>query len=97
MVSLLTELSVVLVLRTHLKAWHSRPSPLLLRSTIAVIALAVALPYMPPLANAFAFVPLPLHLLLAAFAIVGAYIAATEFAKHRFYGHRRTAPPSPSG
>src|SRR5262245_28161015 len=64
LVSVLTEIAVVLVLRTHLPCWRSRPSPLLLTATIAVGMLAVLLPYLPPTANAFSFVPIPLPLLL---------------------------------
>ena len=84
-VSLLTEIAVVLVLRTRLAAWRSRPSALLLWITLAVGAVAVALPYAGPLAAAFGFVALPATLMLAALAIVAAYVAATEATKHAFY------------
>ena len=83
--SLLTELAVVLVLRTHLPCWKSRPSWLLIVSTAAVAGLAICLPYLGPVARAFSFVPLPLSLLLAGLAIVALYICATEFGKQRFY------------
>jgi len=82
-VSLLTELGVVLVLRTAGAAWSSAPSPLLLCSTLAVAALAVALPYLGPLARAFGFLPLPATLLVALLAIVGAYLACTEAVKRK--------------
>ena len=55
-VSLLTELVVLLVLRTHHRAWRSRPSTLLWTSTAAVAALALALPYIAPLAGLFGMV-----------------------------------------
>jgi P-type Mg2+ transporter len=84
-VSVLTEIAVVLVLRTRLAAWRSRPSALLLWITLAVGAVAVALPYAGPLAAAFGFVPMPPGLMLAALAIVAAYVAATEATKHGFY------------
>jgi P-type Mg2+ transporter len=84
-VSLLTEIAVVLVLRTRLAAWRSRPSALLLWITLAIGAVAVALPYAGPLAAAFGFVALPAGLMLAALAIVAAYVAATEATKRAFY------------
>lgn len=80
-VSVLTEIAVVLVLRTHLPCWRSRPSRLLLSATMAVGLLTLTLPYLPPVANAFSFVPMPPHLLLTTLLIVVAYIATAEFAK----------------
>jgi Mg2+-importing ATPase len=88
-VSLLTELAVVLVLRTHGPAWRSTPSPLLLYSTIAVFLIALSLPYIGAIAFAFGFVPIPPHLVLVGLLIVAAYIAATEIAKRRYFRHAR--------
>tara|TARA_R110001599_G_scaffold81500_2_gene219883 strand:+ start:1521 stop:4076 length:2556 start_codon:yes stop_codon:yes gene_type:complete len=85
MVSLLTELAVVLVLRTHLPCWKSRPGKLLLVSTGMVAIAAFTLPFTGPVAGLFGFVVLPLNLLLAGIAILAAYIVATEWAKRRFY------------
>src|SRR5262245_40251628 len=93
LVSVLTEIAVVLVLRTHLPCWRSRPSPLLLAATIAVGMLAVLLPYLPPTANAFSFVPIPLPLLLTSLLVVLAYVATADVAKRLFYGH---PPPRPA-
>jgi Mg2+-importing ATPase len=84
-ISLLTELAVVLVLRTRGFSLRSRPSDVLLWTTIAVGLLAVVLPYFTPAAALFGFVPLPAHVLLAAALIVTGYIAATELAKRWFY------------
>ncbi|MFM8980085.1 MAG: magnesium-translocating P-type ATPase [Planctomycetia bacterium] len=84
-ISLLTELGVVLVLRTRGAAWRSRPSPLLLGTTLAAAAAALLLPFAGPLAAAFGFVPLALAQLGAVLATVAAYLAATELAKRRFY------------
>ena len=83
--SLLTELAVVLVLRTRLPAWRSRPSRLLLWTTIAAAAAALAMPFAGPLAGVFGFVPLSFAVLGAMVLVVVAYIAATEFAKRRFF------------
>ena len=84
-VSLLTELAVVMVLRTRGPAWRSTPSPLLLGTTVAVCAVALLISYAGPVATAFGFVPLPWQLLAAAVLIVAAYVATTEVAKLRFF------------
>jgi Mg2+-importing ATPase len=84
-VSLLTELAVLLVLRTHMPAWRSRPGTLLWTSTVAVAALALALPFIDPLAGLFGMVRLPAALLGSVLLVVIGYVAATEFVKHRFY------------
>ena len=80
-ISLLTELAVVLVLRTRRSVLRSRPGPLLLWSTLAVLALAFAIPVTGPLAGAFGFVPLPQSMLIAILAILAGYVLATETVK----------------
>jgi Mg2+-importing ATPase len=85
-VSLLTELAVVLVLRTHGPAVRSMPSWLLLWTTLAVGAAALGIPYITPIASPFGFVPLSWSLLGPAILIVAAYILSTEAAKIRFFG-----------
>lgn len=84
-ISLLTELAVVLFLRTHGPALRSRPSRLLLGATVAVIAIALALPYSGSLAGVFGFVPLSARLLGTSVLIVVAYVLVTEAAKLKFY------------
>ena len=84
-VSLLTELAVLLVLRTRLPAWRSRPGTLLWVSTASVAALAIALPYSGAPAWLFGMVPLPGSLLGSLLAVVLCYAAATEWVKQRFY------------
>jgi magnesium-transporting ATPase (P-type) len=86
-VSLLTELAVLLVLRTHAPAWRSRPGRWLAAATVAVAVLALALPYLAPVAGLLGFVPLPL--LAALLGVVAAYVAATEAAKRWFWRSRR--------
>ncbi|HEX4884251.1 MAG TPA: magnesium-translocating P-type ATPase [Casimicrobiaceae bacterium] len=88
-VSLLTELAVVLVLRTRLPAWRSAPGRLLGWTTGAALVASLAIPYVPPLASVFGFVPLAPPLLAAALAIVLGYIVATEAVKRRFYRRAR--------
>jgi Mg2+-importing ATPase len=81
--SLLTELVIVLVVRTRLPLRRSRPGRLLWVSTLLVSALALAIPYLPG-ASGFDFVPLPASIVAALVAITVAYAAASELAKRRF-------------
>ena len=82
--SLLTELVIALVVRTRRPFFRSRPGNVLLWSTVALIALTFAMPYL-PFAGVFGFVPLPGRLLLTVSAITTLYIVATEITKQRFY------------
>lgn len=59
-VSLLTELGIVFVARTSRAAWKSRPSRLLLWSTIAVAWLTIVMPWL-PLTESFGLVSLSLQ------------------------------------
>ncbi len=85
MISLLTELAVVLVLRTHEPVFRSRPSQLLLWSTLAVAAATLAIPFLGALSSAFGFVPLSILEMGVVVAVVSGYIVATEAAKSWFY------------
>jgi Mg2+-importing ATPase len=84
-VSLLTELAVVLVLRTQRPAWSSRPGTLLWVTTALVATVALALPFMAPVADLFGLVGLSPALLGSMILVVLGYVAATEFAKRRFH------------
>jgi Mg2+-importing ATPase len=90
-VSVLTELAVVLVLRTHLSALHSRPGRLLAWATAGVVLASLLLPYLAPLAGLFAFVALPWPVLAAMLGVVGAYVLVTEYAKRWFWRASRQA------
>jgi Mg2+-importing ATPase len=83
--SLMTELAVALVVRTYRPFWRSPPGRLLWLSTVAVMALTLALPFL-PFAGYFDLVPLPLWLLGLLLLITALYVAATEMVKRRMYG-----------
>jgi Mg2+-importing ATPase len=85
-VSLMTELAVVLVLRTHRPSWRSRPGGLLVLSTCAVAGLALSLPYLGAVSGWFGLVPLPPHVLASALSVVALYVGATEISKRLFFG-----------
>ena len=82
--SLLTELVIALVVRTRRPFFRSRPGRLLLWSTLALVVLTFALPYL-PFIGVFGFVPLPGVMLVTISAITALYVVATELAKSRFY------------
>jgi Mg2+-importing ATPase len=82
--SLLTELVVALVMRTRRPFFLSRPGKLLLISTVALVPVALAIPYA-PFARVFGFVPLPAVLVVTVAAITVLYVVATEFQKKWFY------------
>jgi Mg2+-importing ATPase len=91
LISLLTELAVVLVLRTHQPAFRSSPSRLLLWSTIAVAVGTLSLPFLGAPSSVFGFVPLSALQMGAVIAIVIGYIAATEAAKAWFFRAERVS------
>jgi Mg2+-importing ATPase len=82
--SLITELAIVLVVRTRKAFWRSRPGALLSWLTLAVALFAVAIPYLPG-AGWFGFVPLPWWVMAGLTAITLAYLAASEATKRWFY------------
>ncbi|WP_246677758.1 MULTISPECIES: magnesium-translocating P-type ATPase [unclassified Mesorhizobium] len=94
--SLLTELAIVIIVRTHRAFWASRPSPLLAWLTLAVGIIAIMIPYL-PFAAWFGFVPLPLPVLAGLVAITAFYLLASEATKRWFFGqgnpksHRKRA------
>ena len=94
-VSLLTELAVLLVLRTHRPAWSSRPGTVLWVATVVIALLALVLPFIGPVARLFGLVTLPPTLLGSMLLVVVGYVAATEVAKRRFYarpqGHKHAS------
>ncbi|WP_119254686.1 magnesium-translocating P-type ATPase [Shinella zoogloeoides] len=86
--SLVTQLAIVLVVRTHVAFWRSRPSALLSSLTLAVAVFAIAIPYLPG-ADWFGFVALPLPVVGGLIAITLAYLAVSETAKHWFFARER--------
>jgi len=86
--SLITELAIVMIVRTRKPFWKSRPSGLLSRLTLAVGVLAIAIPYLPG-AGWFGFVPLPAPIMAGLIAITLAYLAASEATKRWFFARER--------
>jgi Mg2+-importing ATPase len=82
--SLLTELVIALVVRTRHLCFRSRPGTLLLVSTVSVIGMTLALPYL-PISVVFGFVPLPASLMLTMLGLTALYVLVAECAKKYFY------------
>jgi len=91
--SVLTELAVVLVLRTQKSALRSRPSSLLLWTTIVVALATLAIPYLGPLSSAFGFVPLAATQIAAVIAIVAVTSSRRKGRRYGSIGQRHTAVP----
>jgi len=86
--SVITELTVLLVLRTQRPFFRSRPGRGLLISSAAIAPLTLALPYTGRLADVLGLAPLPAKLVLTLLAINGIYLLVAEFAKRAFYRSR---------
>jgi len=82
--SVLTELLILLVIRTRRPFFKSRPSRYLLIAALIVAGVTVVLPYS-PLKGLLGFTPLSLPVLLALGGITALYITASELAKKSFY------------
>lgn len=86
--SLITELAIVLVIRTRKAFWRSRPSALLTRLSLAVLALAVIIPYLPA-AGRLGFVPLPPMVMAGIAMITALYLLASEATKRWFFRYEQ--------
>ena len=84
--SLLTELVIALVVRTRRAFFRSRPGRVLFYSTLALIAVTFAVPYL-PFVRVLGFVPLPVPVVLTLALITAAYVLAAELTKSWFYRH----------
>jgi Mg2+-importing ATPase len=82
--SLMTELFIVLVIRTRTTFFRRRPGTLLLAATLVVAGTTIFLPYT-PLGALFGFVPLPFSFVLVLLGITAAYLVASELVKGWFF------------
>ena len=91
--SIATQVLVIFVIRTRALPWRSRPHPVLVATSLAVVATAVALPFT-PVAPLLGFTPLPPALLAALALVAACYLGCAELAKRWF--HHRAAPGAAS-
>jgi Mg2+-importing ATPase len=86
--SVLTELLILLVIRTQRPFFKSKPGRYLLISALIVGGVTLILPYT-PLSGLLGFAPLPLSPLLVLGSIAMLYIVTSEMAKRFFYARTR--------
>ncbi|MGE5714597.1 MAG: magnesium-translocating P-type ATPase [Betaproteobacteria bacterium] len=82
--SLLTEVMILLVVRTQRPLWRSAPSPILFWISAAAAGAALALPYLPVAQALFDFVPLGPGVLALLVGITVAYVITNELIKSAF-------------
>lgn len=83
--SLATQTLVLFVIRTSQRPWRSRPGTALAITTIAIVAIGIALPFT-PLAHDLGFTPLPpMYFVFLTVATI-TYLWLVELAKHRLMG-----------
>jgi P-type Mg2+ transporter len=93
--SLATQVLVIFVLRTRGNPLKSRPHPLLASTSIAVVVLAVLLPFT-PLGTWFGFAPPSALFVLAIGGLTVGYLLLAQGAKWAFYRlSRPVGPPTP--
>jgi Mg2+-importing ATPase len=94
--SVLSASLIVLVVRSRRPFFRSKPGTQLLWATLSVVAVTLAIPYL-PFAHFLGLIPLPPLFLALVAVIVALYIVSGEFAKHVFYRHfeppRAASPP----
>jgi Mg2+-importing ATPase len=84
--SVLTELLILLVIRTQKPFFRSMPGKYLLAAVLIVAGVTAALPYS-PLNKILGFIPLSVPLLLTLGSITVLYVLTSEVAKKVFYKH----------
>jgi Mg2+-importing ATPase len=82
--SLATQVLVIFVIRTRRSPFSSLPSPALALTSLAVVAIAIALPWTPLGGRLGLVVPPPAYFAVLAVMVV-AYLAAVEVMKRVFY------------
>ena len=91
--SLATQVLVIFIIRTRGNPLKSRPHPLLVATSLGIVALAAILPYT-PLAAMLGLVPLPPEFFAILGAMVAAYLLLVELVKRWFFRHwERRHPP----
>jgi Mg2+-importing ATPase len=82
--SLITQVLVIFVIRTRGRPWASRPSRLLMATSVLVVGLALLLP-MSPLGAYFGFATPPAMFFVLLPVMVLGYLVVVELAKRVFY------------
>ncbi len=84
LLSIFTEIMVLLIMRTKRSFFKSRPAPLLLYSVMGVGLVSLAAAYL-PVNKIFAIEPVPGPVLASLLGVLILYIITTELVKYAFY------------
>ena len=85
--SLATQVLVIFVIRTRLNPFRSRPATALVATSLAVVAIAIALPFT-PFAPRLGFVAPPPAFFLVLALLTAAYLVLAQLVKAQFYKSR---------
>jgi P-type Mg2+ transporter len=91
--SLSTQVLVIFIIRTRGNPFKSRPHPILMATSLAVMLTGAVLPFT-PLGTYFGLVPPPAEFYAILGGLAVAYLAVVEVAKRGFYHWYGTAMPS---
>ncbi len=94
--SILTEVGVLFALRTRVPIYRSRPSRLLVLSSLLTVVATVVLPFTPA-ASMLGLVVLPAELVGLVVAVALSYVVCTEVVKVRFWQASESAPKVTTG
>lgn len=83
--SILTELTVLLIMRTQKPFFKSRPAPMLLYSSLVVGVITLSLSYIDPINKILTIEPIRPLVLISLIGLIVLYATTTEIAKHYFY------------
>jgi len=90
--SVLTEILIIYVVRSHRAFWQSQPARHLVWFGLAAAVLTIATPYL-PFAKMLGFTALPVRLLGTALGIVAVYILTADWLKIWFFKKNETVQP----
>ena len=91
--SLMTELFIVMVIRTHRSIFQSKPGRILAIATLVVAGSTIVLPYT-PLGALFGLVPLPWYFMVTLVSITALYLLTSEVVKRMMFARlERAAVP----
>ena len=82
--SVLSELFILFIIRTHKNFFKSKPSKYLFLLSLAALTITIALPYL-PFANNIGLTPIPFKNLAVMLLIVGAYSITADLLKVWFF------------
>ncbi len=90
--SITTQVLVIFVIRTRQSPLQSRPHPWLVATSLFIVALSLALPFL-PVASLLGFTPLPGMFFPVLVGLVAVYLGLVEVVKRRFFRRWSASEP----